>query len=121
VTRNGDAAVSCSTDCTVRLWRVPYAPFESGSVEAEDRSVLQFHGSAAFKCAVCRSAAKRIACQATTSLCLWPHVLQGMQSATTRHCTLRKRHHAESAIPRCYALEPSGQPEQQQRLVLTGP
>ena len=55
VTRNGDAAVSCSTDCTVRLWRVPYAPFESGSVEAEDRAVLQFHGNAAFKCAIqCR-------------------------------------------------------------------
>ena len=52
MTRNGDAAVSCSTDCTVRLWRVPYAPFESGSVEAEDRAVLQFHGDAAFKCAV---------------------------------------------------------------------
>ena len=50
MTRGGDAAVSCSTDCTVRLWRVPYAPFESGSVEAEDRAVLQFHGSAAFKC-----------------------------------------------------------------------
>jgi hypothetical protein len=29
---------------------VPYAPFESGSVEAEDRAVLQFHGNAAFKC-----------------------------------------------------------------------
>ena len=54
VTRNGDAAVSCSTDCTVRLWRVPYAPFESGSVEAEDRAVLQFHGNAAFKYALLR-------------------------------------------------------------------
>ena len=49
VTRDGDAAVSCSTDCTVRLWRVPFAPFESGQVEGDDEAVLQFNGTSAFR------------------------------------------------------------------------
>lgn len=49
VTRDGDAAVSCGTDCTVRLWRVPYAPFEAGRVEGDDEAVFQFHGTAPFR------------------------------------------------------------------------
>lgn len=49
VTKNGDAAVSCGTDCTVRLWRVPYAPFESGQVEGDDEAVFQFHGTSPFR------------------------------------------------------------------------
>ena len=39
---DGESVVSCSTDCTVKLWKVPYAPLESGVVEAEQQAVLEF-------------------------------------------------------------------------------
>mmetsp|Transcript_729 Transcript_729/g.2165 ORF Transcript_729/g.2165 Transcript_729/m.2165 type:complete len:450 (-) Transcript_729:146-1495(-) len=48
VAPNGLVAVSCSTDATVRLWRLPYAPFLGGRVEESDEAVLQFQGSHGF-------------------------------------------------------------------------
>ena len=39
---DGESVVSCGTDCTVKLWKVPYAPMESGVVEAEQQAVLEF-------------------------------------------------------------------------------
>jgi len=49
VAPSGDAAVSCSTDATVRLWKLPYAPFHAGSVEETDQAVLQFQGAHGFR------------------------------------------------------------------------
>jgi WD40 repeat protein len=46
---SGDLAVSCSTDATVRLWRLPYAPFHAGDVEQADQAVLQFQGAHGFR------------------------------------------------------------------------
>jgi len=48
VTHDGEGAVSCSSDCTVRLWKVPYAPFEGGVVEADEDPVAEFRGKGAF-------------------------------------------------------------------------
>lgn len=48
---SGDVAVSCSTDCTVRLWKLPFAPFHAGDVEQVDQAVLQFQGSHGFRSA----------------------------------------------------------------------
>ena len=47
---NGDVAVSCSTDCSVRLFRLPFAPFEgAGDVADEAGAVLEFQGRHAFR------------------------------------------------------------------------
>lgn len=45
---SGLVAVSCSTDATVRLWRLPYAPFLGGRVEETEEAVLQFQGPHGF-------------------------------------------------------------------------
>lgn len=45
---NGTVAVSCSTDCTVRLWKLPYAPFISGTVEESEDEIIQFQGPNGF-------------------------------------------------------------------------
>ena len=39
---DGETVVSCGADCTVKLWKVPYAPLEAGQVEAEQQAVLEF-------------------------------------------------------------------------------
>lgn len=44
VTHDGEGAVSCGADCTVRLWKVPYAAFESGPVETDEDPVVVFRG-----------------------------------------------------------------------------
>ena len=50
VAPSGDVAVSCSTDCSVRLFRLPFAPFASpGPVEHEASAVLEFQGRSAFR------------------------------------------------------------------------
>lgn len=46
---DGETCVSCSTDCTIKLWKVPYAPFEPAPVEAEEKPVLEFVGKHAFR------------------------------------------------------------------------
>ncbi|EIE25085.1 WD40 repeat-like protein [Coccomyxa subellipsoidea C-169] len=47
---SGDVAVSCSTDCSVRLFRLPFAPFMSaGPVEDEASATLEFLGKHAFR------------------------------------------------------------------------
>jgi WD repeat and SOF domain-containing protein 1 len=47
---SGDVAVSCSTDCSVRLFRLPFAPFMSaGPVEDEASATLEFQGKHAFR------------------------------------------------------------------------
>jgi WD repeat and SOF domain-containing protein 1 len=43
-------AVSCSMDCSVRLFRLPFAPFmAAGPVEDEAEATLEFHGKHAFR------------------------------------------------------------------------
>lgn len=45
---SGDVAVSCSTDCTVKVWKVPHAPFEHGNVELDAKPMADFVGQKAF-------------------------------------------------------------------------
>ncbi|EFN52020.1 hypothetical protein CHLNCDRAFT_139585 [Chlorella variabilis] len=49
VTPDGEAAVSCSTDCTVKLWKVPFAPFDGGPLQEDSQPVLEFSGRHAFR------------------------------------------------------------------------
>lgn len=49
VTQDSDACVSCSTDCTVKLWKVPFAPDEAGPLLQNDRAVFEFRGKGAFR------------------------------------------------------------------------
>ena len=46
---DGETAVSCSSDCTVKLWKVPHAPFEVGTVETVSRPVMEYQGANAFR------------------------------------------------------------------------
>jgi WD repeat and SOF domain-containing protein 1 len=48
VAPSGDLAVSASTDCTVKLWKVPFAPFDGGPVQADAHPVVEFSGRHAF-------------------------------------------------------------------------
>ncbi|GAB4819994.1 hypothetical protein N2152v2_007040 [Parachlorella kessleri] len=49
VTPDGEACVSCSTDCTVKLWKVPFAPFDGGPIQEDSDPVLEFSGKFAFR------------------------------------------------------------------------
>lgn len=49
ITQDGDACVSCSTDCTVKLWKVPFAPGEAGPLLQSERPVFEFRGKGAFR------------------------------------------------------------------------
>ena len=49
MTADGDAVVSCSTDCSVRLFRLPFAPFAPGPVADAAGAVLEFQGRHAFR------------------------------------------------------------------------
>jgi len=44
VTHDGEGAVSCGADCTARLWKVPFAPFETGAVQEDADPVVEFRG-----------------------------------------------------------------------------
>lgn len=46
---DGASCVSCSTDATVKLWRVPYAPIEAGNVAIDVSPTLEFQGKGAFR------------------------------------------------------------------------
>lgn len=46
---DGETAVSCSSDCTVKLWKVPHAPLEVGEVESVSRPVMEYQGANAFR------------------------------------------------------------------------
>lgn len=48
VTPDGDACVSCADDCTVKLWKVPFAPFETGQVVDISEWALEFTGETLF-------------------------------------------------------------------------
>lgn len=48
LTPDGEAAVSASTDCTVKLWKVPFAPFDGGPIQEDSQPVLEFSGKHAF-------------------------------------------------------------------------
>jgi len=50
ISPDGSSAVTCSDDCTVRLWKVPYAPSTVGIVEEDDEPVLEFQGKSGFRC-----------------------------------------------------------------------
>lgn len=45
----GDACISCSTDCSARLYRIAVAPLEAGLPEKELSAVLEFHGKFGFR------------------------------------------------------------------------
>ncbi|KAI8464516.1 MAG: WD40-repeat-containing domain protein [Monoraphidium minutum] len=45
----GEAAVSAGADASVKLWKVPYAPFEAGDVCADQGPALEFGGKHAFR------------------------------------------------------------------------
>ncbi|GMH38452.1 hypothetical protein BSKO_06336 [Bryopsis sp. KO-2023] len=49
VTEDGEGCISCSSDCTVKLWKVPAAPFEGGPLVQDSTPVLEFQGSHAYK------------------------------------------------------------------------
>lgn len=49
VSPDGRACISCGTDCQVRLWPLPHAPFLQGPVEAEDVAPSTFQGKFAFR------------------------------------------------------------------------
>ncbi len=44
----GDLCVSACTDGTIKLWKVPYAPFEGGNVLAEEQALVEYQGKGAF-------------------------------------------------------------------------
>lgn len=46
---DGETCVSASTDATVKLWKVPYAPFEAGDVQKDAEPVFEFQGKNAFR------------------------------------------------------------------------
>ena len=46
---DGETCLSCGIDASVRLWKVPYATFEAGDVEAEQQAVLDFQGKQPFR------------------------------------------------------------------------
>jgi len=46
---DGEACVSAGTDCTVKLWKVPFAPFEAGDVCVDEAPVYEFQGKNAFR------------------------------------------------------------------------
>ena len=41
--------MTCSTDRSVRLYKVPFAPLEAGAVEKDVSAVLEFHGKFGFR------------------------------------------------------------------------
>ncbi|KAG1678209.1 hypothetical protein FOA52_016146 [Chlamydomonas sp. UWO 241] len=47
---DGETVVSASSDCTVKLWKVPYAPLDVGVVEAVSHPALVFSGQHAYRC-----------------------------------------------------------------------
>ena len=49
MTPSGDACVTCSTDKSARLFKVPFAPLEAGPVERDVPAVLEFHGKFGFR------------------------------------------------------------------------
>lgn len=48
VTPDGNFTISASTDCSVKMWRVPVAPFVSGQVQEDASPVMEFEGRNAF-------------------------------------------------------------------------
>jgi WD repeat and SOF domain-containing protein 1 len=48
ITPDGEACVSASIDCTVKLWKVPFAPFDGGPIQEDSHPVLEFSGANAF-------------------------------------------------------------------------
>lgn len=47
---SGDGCVTCSSDKSVRLFKVPFAPLVAGPVERDVPAVLEFHGKYGFRC-----------------------------------------------------------------------
>jgi DDB1- and CUL4-associated factor 13 len=48
VAPDGETAVSCSADCTVKVWRVPPAPLERGAVQQDATAEVELVGQHAF-------------------------------------------------------------------------
>ena len=50
ITPSGDGCVTCSSDKSARLFKVPFAPLEAGPIERDVQAVLEFHGKYGFRC-----------------------------------------------------------------------
>lgn len=50
VAYDGESCVSCSEDCTVRLWKLGCAPFELGPVVANQACSIEFPGKEPYHC-----------------------------------------------------------------------
>lgn len=48
VTPDGTCAISASTDCSVKMWKVPFAPFVGGPVQRDESPMMEFEGKNAF-------------------------------------------------------------------------
>jgi DDB1- and CUL4-associated factor 13 len=48
VAPTGKSAVSCSADCTVKVWKIPTAPLEHGVVQEDVRPMSELVGQHAF-------------------------------------------------------------------------
>lgn len=49
VSPDGECCVSAATDCTVKLWKVPFAPFDGGPVQQDSMPIMEFNGKFAFR------------------------------------------------------------------------
>lgn len=68
----GDACVSAGADASVKLWKVPYAPFEAGDVCVDQGPALEFQGRHAFR-AVDHHWSRSTFATAGASVELWDH------------------------------------------------
>lgn len=50
VTPDGEACVSCSMDCSIKLWKIPVAPFEEGETLKDSPPLITFPGTEAYRC-----------------------------------------------------------------------
>lgn len=48
VAPDGDVAVSCSADCTVKLWKVPAPEFDPSEGQQDTRPIVDLVGQSAF-------------------------------------------------------------------------
>lgn len=50
VTPDGEGCVSCSMDCSIKLWKIPVAPFEEGEMVDDCPAVMEFPGTESYRC-----------------------------------------------------------------------
>jgi len=50
VSPDGESCISCSSDCSIKLWKIPVAPFEEGQATKDCGSVMDFPGTESYQC-----------------------------------------------------------------------